>query len=255
MVKYIFTEFFMKNANILKLGIIAAFALGLSACSSTVSADDSDSKTNSRTSSTTFEYEDSVVVIIDSTKKSSKDSDDENSEDTSSKSSNNDSDSSDSTDTNQGIYSSNAPTPVVSAIIFQNNAAKEEYEFELVVHGNYIKHTAVMAADSVIYEFRWNDEQPREWHRIKISDYQPIAGKNPPKQPDVVTDTLINLNKYDMCHSYGSVRVIWYFEDQVEVSEWSDPVGPLYTLTQEPDAGRTEFTFTDGSDNPCTYSY
>lgn len=253
MVKYIFTEFFMKNANILKLGIIAAFALGLSACSSTVSADDSDSKTNSRTSSYTFEYEDSVVVIIDSTKKSSKDSDDEDSEDTSSKSSNNDSDSSDSTD--QGIYSSNAPTPVVSAIIFQNNAAKEEYEFELVVHGNYIKHTAVMAADSVIYEFRWNDEQPREWHRIKISDYQPIAGKNPPKQPDVVTDTLINLNKYDMCHSYGSVRVIWYFEDQVEVSEWSDPVGPLYTLTQEPDAGRTEFTFTDGSDNPCTYSY
>lgn len=253
MVKYIFTEFFMKNANILKLGIIAAFALGLSACSSTVSADDSDSKTNSRTSSTTFEYEDSVVVIIDSTKKSSKDSDDEDSEDTSSKSSNNDSDSSDSTD--QGIYSSNAPTPVVSAIIFQNNAAKEEYEFELVVHGNYIKHTAVMAADSVIYEFRWNDEQPREWHRIKISDYQPIAGKNPPKQPEVITDTLINLNKYDMCHSYGSVRVIWYFEDQVEVSEWSDPVGPLYTLTQEPDAGRTEFTFTDGSDNPCTYSY
>ena len=243
----------MKNANIWKLGIIAALTLGLSACSSTVSADDSDSKTNSRTSSYTFEYEDSVVVTIDSTKKSSKDSDDENSEDTSSKSSNNDSDSSDSTD--QGIYSSNAPTPVVSAIIFQNNAAKEEYEFELVVHGNYIKHTAVMAADSVIYEFRWNDEQPREWHRIKISDYQPIAGKNPPKQPDVVTDTLINLNKYDMCHSYGSVRVIWYFEDQVEVSEWSDPVGPLYTLTQEPDAGRTEFTFTDGSDNPCTYSY
>ena len=124
-----------------------------------------------------------------------------------------------------------------------------------MVHGNYIKHTAVMAADSVIYEFRWNDEQPREWHRIKISDYQPIAGKNPPKQPEVITDTLINLNKYDMCHSYGSVRVIWYFEDQVEVSEWSDPVGPLYTLTQEPDAGRTEFTFTDGSDNPCTYSY
>ena len=243
----------MKNANIWKLGIIAALTLGLSACSSTVSADDSDSKTNSKTSSYTFEYEDSVVVTIDSTKKSSKDSDDENSEDTSSKSSNNDSDSSDSTD--QGIYSSNAPTPVVSAIIFQNNAAKEEYEFELVVHGNYIKHTAVMAADSVIYEFRWNDEQPREWHRIKISDYQPIAGKNPPKQPDVVTDTLINLNKYDMCHSYGSVRVIWYFEDQVEVSEWSDPVGPLYTLTQEPDAGRTEFTFTDGSDNPCTYSY
>jgi hypothetical protein len=226
MVKYIFTEFIMKNANILKLGIIAAFAIGLSACSSTVSADDdSNDKTNSRTSSTTFEYEDSVVVNIDSTKKSSKDSDDEDSEDTSSKSSNNDSDSSDSTD--QGIYSSNAPTPVVSAIIFQNNAAKEEYEFELVVHGNYIKHTAVMAADSVIYEFRWNDEQPREWHRIKISDYQPIAGKNPPKQPDVVTDTLINLNKYDMCHSYGSVRVIWYFEDQVEVSEWSDPVGPL----------------------------
>lgn len=243
----------MKNANIWKLGIIAALTLGLSACSSTVSADDSDSKTNSRTSSYTFEYEDSVVVTIDSTKKSSKDSDDEDSKDTSSKSSNNDSDSSDSTD--QGIYSSNAPTPVVSAIIFQNNAAKEEYEFELVVHGNYIKHTAVMAADSVIYEFRWNDEQPREWHRIKISDYQPIAGKNPPKQPDVVTDTLINLNKYDMCHSYGSVRVIWYFEDQVEVSEWSDPVGPLYTLTQEPDAGRTEFTFTDGSDNPCTYSY
>jgi hypothetical protein len=244
----------MKNANFLKLGIIAAFAIGLSACSSTVSADDdSNDKTNSRTSSTTFEYEDSVVVNIDSTKKSSKDSDDEDSEDTSSKSSNNDSDSSDSTD--QGIYSSNAPTPVVSAIIFQNNAAKEEYEFELVVHGNYIKHTAVMAADSVIYEFRWNDEQPREWHRIKISDYQPIAGKNPPKQPDVVTDTLINLNKYDMCHSYGSVRVIWYFEDQVEVSEWSDPVGPLDTLTQEPDAGRTEFTFTDGSDNPCTYSY
>ena len=243
----------MKNANIWKLGIIAALTLGLSACSSTVSADDSDSKTNSRTSSYTFEYEDSVVVTIDSTKKSSKDSDDEDSKDTSSKSSNNDSDSSDSTD--QGIYSSNAPTPVVSAIIFQNNAAKEEYEFELVVHGNYIKHTAVMAADSVIYEFRWNDEQPREWHRIKISDYQPIAGKNPPKQPDVVTDTLINLNKYDMCHSYGSVRVIWYFEDQVEVSEWSDPVGPLYTLTQEPEAGRTEFTFTDGSDNPCTYSY
>lgn len=243
----------MKNANIWKLGIIAALTLGLSACSSTVSADDSDSKTNSRTSSYTFEYEDSVIVTIDSTKKSSKDSDDEDSKDTSSKSSNNDSDSSDSTD--QGIYSSNAPTPVVSAIIFQNNAAKEEYEFELVVHGNYIKHTAVMAADSVIYEFRWNDEQPREWHRIKISDYQPIAGKNPPKQPDVVTDTLINLNKYDMCHSYGSVRVIWYFEDQVEVSEWSDPVGPLYTLTQEPDAGRTEFTFTDGSDNPCTYSY
>ena len=243
----------MKNANIWKLGIIAALTRGLSACSSTVSADDSDSKTNSRTSSYTFEYEDSVVVTIDSTKKSSKDSDDEDSKDTSSKSSNNDSDSSDSTD--QGIYSSNAPTPVVSAIIFQNNAAKEEYEFELVVHGNYIKHTAVMAADSVIYEFRWNDEQPREWHRIKISDYQPIAGKNPPKQPDVVTDTLINLNKYDMCHSYGSVRVIWYFEDQVEVSEWSDPVGPLYTLTQEPDAGRTEFTFTDGSDNPCTYSY
>ena len=102
-----------------------------------VSADDSDSKTNSRTSSYTFEYEDSVVVTIDSTKKSSKDSDDEDSKDTSSKSSNNDSDSSDSTD--QGIYSSNAPTPVVSAIIFQNNAAKEEYEFELVVHGNYIK--------------------------------------------------------------------------------------------------------------------
>ena len=244
----------MKNANFLKLGIIAAFAIGLSACSSTVSADDdSNDKTNSRTSSITFEYEDSVVVNIDSTKKSSKDSDDEDSEETSTTSSDNDSDSSDSTD--QGIYSSNAPTPVVSAIIFQNNAAKEEYEFELVVHGNYIKHTAVMAADSVVYEFRWNDETPREWHRIRISDYQPAAGKNPPKQPEVVTDTLILLNKYDMCHSYGSVRVIWYFEDQVEVSDWSDPVGPLYTLTQAPEEGRTEFTFSDGSDNPCTNSY
>ena len=250
----------MKNANIWKLCIIAALTLGLSACSSTVSsADDSTQKKTSNNSSSIFddEEEDSTTVEDNSSKKTNSDSDDEDTEKTSKKTSNDDSDNedSDSTDSDQGIYSSNAPTPVVSAIIFQNNAAKEEYEFELVVHGNYIKHTAVMAADSVIYEFRWNDEQPRDWHRIKISDYQPIAGKNPPKQPDVVTDTLINLNKYDMCHSYGSVRVIWYFEDQVEVSEWSNPVGPLYTLTQEPDAGRTEFTFTDGSDNPCTYSY
>ena len=229
----------MKKSTFWKLGLTAALLFGLSACSADVSSSDSnyddwDQTTSSKySSSSTKGSSSSIKGSSSSTQTSSSD------------------------DNNQDVGSSSSTVfeaPIVSAIIFQQDEEIEEYEFELVVHGNYPTHDRVISADSMFYEFRWNDETPRDWHRIKISDYQPQVDKSAPKNPDFVTDTLNLFSKNEMCHSYASVRMIWYQGDQVEVSEWSDPVGPLYTLTQTP-AGKTEFTFTEGSENPCTNSF
>lgn len=231
----------MKKSTFWKLGLTAALLFGLSACSADVSS--SDSNYDDWDQTTSSKYSSSSTKGSSSSIKGSSSSTQINSSD----------------DNNQSSESSQKNSefeaPIVSAIIFQQDTTAEEYEFELVVHGNYPTHDKIVSADSMFYEFRWNDESPKDWRRIKISDYEPQVDKSAPKIPDFVTDTLNLFSKNEMCHSYASVRIICYQGDQVEVSEWSDPVGPLYTLTQSPAEGKTEYTFTEGSENPCTSSY
>lgn len=242
-----------KRAFFMQLGIAVAFTLGLSACSGTVSADDDDSSDTKTVSTKTDD--DSQTKLNKESSKTSEAVADSSKHVTDSLKATTSETSNDSTENSLAECTASAPTPIVSAVIFQPDSTENKYEFLLVVHGNYPKHCAMTSFDSVVYEFRFNEENPREWKRVAVSDYEPKASKNSPKTPDYITQTYVLQNEYDMCHSYGSVRTIWYSGKEVESSDWSDPVGPLYTLTQAPEEGRTEFTFTEGKDNPCTNSY
>ena len=228
----------MKKSTFWKLGISAALVVGLNACSTT--SDDDDEVTILRAPSSSYDIDTTATAKKDSTKTSSK-KDTDKSDSTSTSDSDTDSTSTDSSNVKSSLYDA----PIVSAIIFKPVSTKDEYEFELVVHGNYPTNDIIDEADKIVYEFRWNDEKPEQWDRVKIS--------NSSSKVKFVTDTTrIFTSKASMCHSYASARIIWYTGKDSTVTEWSAPVGPLYTLTQAPSEGRTEFTFTEGTENPCT---
>ena len=116
-------------------------------------------------------------------------------------------------------------TPVTTAIICEKN--KGEYEFELVVHGNPLTHAIIESemTESLVYEFRWNDEDSTHWDRVNVS--------NSPKTK-ISYDALRTFDSlYRLCLSYASVRAIWTYKKgntQKQIhTEWSDPIGPLYT--------------------------
>ena len=137
--------------------------------------------------------------------------------------------------------------PSVSAVIFQWDTTKAVYEFKIVVDGNYSTYAMMEASniDSLVYEFKWNDEDPGKWTRRTISKKQ--AGTNSVSYVLHAERTLDGLK--ELCVSYASARIIWRDQDGLEYfTEWSNPVGPLYTLTKSND-DRT--TFAMGLENPC----
>lgn len=130
-----------------------------------------------------------------------------------------------------------------------------EYEFKVVVDGNFSTY-AIMESetiDSLVYEFKWNDEDPKVWIRKRIS-----VNQDSTNSVSFVTHAEKTLNGLrELCVSYASARIIWFGSHtgsaktvihDTTITEWSNPVGPLYTLTKSND-DRT--TFAMGLGNPC----
>jgi len=147
--------------------------------------------------------------------------------------------------------------PSISAVIFQWDTTVAQYEFKVVVDGNYSTY-AIMESqnmDSLVYQFKWNDEDPSAWTQIKISLKQDTTNSvNYITHAERIIDGVKNL-----CVSYASARLIWWgthtdsqgkdIHDTI-FTEWANPVGPLYTFTESNDARTTYATGLYGTD-PC----
>ncbi|WP_407449272.1 hypothetical protein [Fibrobacter sp.] len=137
--------------------------------------------------------------------------------------------------------------PSVSAVIFHWDTTSSAYQFRVVVDGNYSTY-AIMESetlDSLVYEFKWNDDDPKEWKRVGISVSQ--GNTNSVNYVNYAEKDIDG--KKNLCVSYASARIVWIDKDGQSIfTEWSEPVGPLYTLTISTEA-RT--TFAPYSGNPC----
>lgn len=135
--------------------------------------------------------------------------------------------------------------PSVSAVIFRWDTTQNVYDFDLVVDGNYLTYAMVEAAnvESLVYEFRWNNEDSTKWDRIEVSNTPPVQ---------YINESTRTFSLKELCRSYASARIIWTDKNDNKQfrTEWSDPVGPLYTLTQDTD-DRTEFAKGLAGVNPC----
>ncbi len=127
-------------------------------------------------------------------------------------------------------------TPSLSAVIFWWDTTKVEYEFEAVIDDGFSTYATMESngIDSLVYEFKWNDEAPEKWERVKISKYS--EGNLNSVNFDTEAKKTYNDIK-ELCLSYASARIIWWGsrdstgkKDSL-YTEWSKPVGPLYTLT------------------------
>ena len=244
----------MKKANFEKIGIATLISLGFIACSTVGPADVDENSEFFPPSNTGFSSgNDSIESSASGSQEQetgSSDSQGQNIE--SSESEAQESSSSTSTVESDKINLSNPDkvlfdTPAVSAIIFKQDSG--EFEFRLVVHGNLPTYATIEAENTsdIVIDFRWNNDTPDKWDHVKISNSDQI---------DFATDWARTFNTLnDLCHSYASARITWTNTDGKEIhTEWSDPAGPLYTLTQQDSRGKTEFTFTENGDNPCTGS-
>jgi hypothetical protein len=103
--------------------------------------------------------------------------------------------------------------------------------------------------DSLVYQFKWNDEDPKDWQTVRISKLD--KSSNSKSVPFTTHAKKIMKDVKELCKSYAAARIIWTDTDgEIVSTEWSDPVGPLYTLTMDNDA-RTTFAYGLDGANPC----
>ena len=244
----------MNSQKVWKFGIFTFFLLGLCACSTpTVSEDDDYSSPKEVSQMSSSEIKTLTKNSSSSNQSSSISSSSSDSSTTNVICTDNESHTKvcfDVVDPNPNPVQIDRPTifeaPSVSAVIFMwDTTDTDNIEFSLVVDGNYLTHAIIEAdnMDSLVYEFRWNDEDSTHWDRIKISNSKPIK---------YINDSQRTFTLKELCHSYASARIIWTDKkDKTQFrTEWSDPVGPLYTLTVNTDA-RTKFAYPFEGKNPC----